>query len=114
MFTLANSAGRQWRLAGIDGIPFDIGHATAKFDLELQVVDDADGLQAVLIYSLDLYEAETVQRLLGHLEQLLKGVVADLDRPITEIAILCEAEREQLLTAWNETSTDYQHDEGLQ
>jgi amino acid adenylation domain-containing protein len=107
MFTLLNPSRRQWKLIGMDSSVFELDYAAAKFDLEMQVVDDADSLQIIVIYSLDLYGAETIQRMLRHLEQLLKGVVADLERPITQAPLMSEAEREQTLFTWNETAIEY-------
>jgi non-ribosomal peptide synthetase component F len=43
---------------------------TAKFELTLSLVEDAAGLVATVEYNTDLFEHETVERLLVHIETL--------------------------------------------
>src|SRR5581483_2236450 len=80
---------------------------TAKFDLNLILVDMQDGLAGNLQYSTDVFEAATIERMLGHLQTLLAGVAADPDRKLSELPILTAAEREQILVRWNDTAAEY-------
>ena len=52
----------------------------------------------------------TIERMLGHFEVLLEGIVADPERRISELPILSAAERHQLLVEWNDTKRDYPKD----
>src|SRR3712207_8637918 len=54
--------------------------------------------------------AETIERMLGRLEVLLEGVVADPERCLSQVLLLSEAERQQLLVEWNDTEVDYPKD----
>jgi len=99
---LSKLALRQLELEGDSGI--------AKFDLALFVIEAAEGLRAVVEYSTDLFEAETITRMLGHFEQLLTGIVADPDQRLSKLPLMTEAERHQLLVEWNITTTDYTRD----
>ena len=45
-----------------------------------------------------------------HLQILLKGIVADPDQRISQLPLLTEAERRQLLVDWNDTQTEYPRD----
>src|SRR5207249_2774727 len=65
------------------------------------------GAQATVEYSTDLFEAETIERLLGHYQTLLEGAVADPARPVDDLPLLLAAERERLLVEWNATAADY-------
>jgi aspartate racemase len=83
---------------------------TAKFDLTLFAFEQGSGLRLLLEYCTDLFESSTAQRMLGHLRTLLEGVIADPDRRLSELPLLTEPERYQLLVEWNATATEYPHD----
>src|SRR5262249_32896907 len=59
----------------------------------------------------DLFEAATIERLLGHYRMLLEGIVADPEQRIGELPLLTTAERRQLLVEWNDTATDDPQDQ---
>ena len=65
------------------------------------------GLRLRWEYATDLFEASTIERMAGHFHVLLEAIVADPARRIGELPLLTEAERHQLLVAWNETAADY-------
>ena len=48
--------------------------------------------------------------MLGHLQTLLRGIVEDPDRHLSELPLLSEAERHRLLFEWNDTATEYPQD----
>ncbi len=89
---------------------FDITHnGTAKFDLLLNLQETEAGLEGYFVYNSDLFDEATIERLAGHYQTLLAGIVADPDRPISQLPLLTEAEQ-QTLAAWNATQTDYPRD----
>src|SRR6202040_1215202 len=47
------------------------------------------------------------ERLLGHFETILLGIVTDPDRRISDLPLLTEREKHQTLVEWNSTATDY-------
>ena len=55
-------------------------------------------------YNRDLYEAETIGRLVASYERVLQAVVADAEQRVFEIDLLSEAERRQIIEGWNETA----------
>nr|QEO74560.1 condensation domain-containing protein [uncultured bacterium] len=78
------------------------GWVTAKFDLTLQIVETGRGLLVSLEYSADLFEAETIGRMLGHYRRLLECVAADPRRRLSDLEMLTEGEREQVVRRWND------------
>jgi amino acid adenylation domain len=86
------------------------GNATAKFDLTLFALETERGLAGAVEYNTDLFEASTIQRLVGHFQNLLAAIVADPDRPLSELGLLSEAERRQILFDWNATGAEYPRD----
>ena len=66
-----------------------------------------DGLIGRLEYATDLFDRPTIERFAGHFERLLEAIVADPERRISELPILSDAERHQLVKAWNATAAEY-------
>jgi amino acid adenylation domain-containing protein len=84
-------------LAGLESSPVALHQETARFDLNLSVIDDPDGFDLALEYNSDIFHGETVQRLLGHYETLLRAVVADPECQVSRLPLLTESEREEML-----------------
>lgn len=80
---------------------------TAKFDLALELDDRPEGLTGRFKYSTDLFDAATIDRMVGHWQTLLEGIAADPERRLSELPLLRETERHQLLVEWNATSAEY-------
>ncbi|MEW5931246.1 MAG: amino acid adenylation domain-containing protein, partial [Gemmatimonadota bacterium] len=78
-----------------------------KFDLNLTVTDEGEGLGGLLAYRAGLFEAETVARMAAHLEVLLEAMASRSGQRLSEVPLLRGAERAQLLYAWNGPDTDY-------
>jgi non-ribosomal peptide synthetase component F len=66
---------------------------TAKFDLTISLVESEQGLLGAVEYNTDLFEKATIERLVGHYQTLLEGIVADPEQRISELPLLTETER---------------------
>lgn len=110
MFVLQNTPPKPARLAGLAVRAREVESVTAKFDLILLLTESAEGLLATFEYNADLFERETVVRMLGHFQVLLEGIADDPERKISEYPLLTSAEREQVLVDWNRTETPYPRD----
>ncbi|PSB30548.1 non-ribosomal peptide synthetase [Chlorogloea sp. CCALA 695] len=84
--------------------------STSKFDLTLFMHEQGQELVATIEYNTDLFDAEAIARMLGHLETLLGGIVANCDRTIAKLPLLTAAEQHQMLVEWNNTQQDYPQD----
>ncbi|MEO8257698.1 MAG: amino acid adenylation domain-containing protein [Acidobacteriota bacterium] len=73
---------------------------TSKFDLTLFAAESGEGMETILEYRTDLFEPDTIQRLLRHYEQLLESIARDPDQPVSELEMLTVDERRQLFGAW--------------
>ncbi len=87
---------------------------TAKFDLSLHLFENDDGIRGQINYATDLFDAPTIQRMAGHFQTLLKAIVANPDCPIDALPLLTEAERQQILTDWNQTQAAYSANKSMQ
>jgi len=83
---------------------------TSKFDLSLKLDDQPGGLIGRFEYSTDLFDAATIDRMIGHWQTLLEGIVATPAQHIGELPLLTKTERHQLLMEWNITDIEYPSD----
>ena len=83
--------------------PFPVNAGAAKFDLTLFATESQAGLELAFEYSTDLFERATIRRMLEHLRVLLEGIAADPDRRVSQLPLLPEWERKQVLLEWNAT-----------
>jgi aspartate racemase len=86
---------------------------TAKFDLTLSVLDSPDGMRASFIYKTDLFDAETIARMQGHLQTLLEAIVANPSARLHSLPVLTVGERNQLLIEWNDTRRNYPREDSI-
>lgn len=86
---------------------------TARYDLTLSLTDTEPGLIGTLEYNTDLFNAVTITRMLGHFQTLLESIVTDPHQPLSNLLILTEAERQQLLVEWHTTQADYPQEQGI-
>ena len=97
-------------LPGLTLRPVAVDTGTSKFDLSLSLIEGADGLNGEIEYSTDLFDADTITRMVEHFRMLLEGAVADPDQRIDAFPMLTGAERRQLLEEWNATEAGYPRD----
>ncbi|MEO0409493.1 MAG: condensation domain-containing protein, partial [Cyanobacteria bacterium P01_A01_bin.135] len=109
MFVLQNAPLDPIALPTLAWQPLTTDSGTAKFDLTLSMRPSEQGLCGTLEYRSDLFAPETIQRLAGHLCQVLAAVCEQPSSPIAELPLLSEAERRQL-QQWNQTQTAYPSD----
>ncbi|MEU4116198.1 amino acid adenylation domain-containing protein [Kitasatospora sp. NPDC028055] len=97
-------------LGGVSGALEGAGESQAHFDLNFnfteQHAEDGTplGVAAAVEYAADLFDHATVVTLAERLLRILDAAATDPDAPIGTIEILDPAEREQLLTGWNDTA----------
>jgi hypothetical protein len=84
-----------------------LAHAKiAKFDLTFELFDDGNKIQAYVEYSTDLFDTARIERMMGHLHVLLESAAASPGQRLTELSLLTDAERQQLLAEWTMDEAD--------
>ncbi|MFN0056081.1 MAG: amino acid adenylation domain-containing protein [Planctomycetales bacterium] len=106
MFVLQNTPWSSLEFPGVAVSRLAIDNATAKLDLLLSLGEQDGQLRGTLEYNTDLFQATTIERLIGHFQVLLEGIVADPDQRIGHLPLLSAAERQQIVVEWNRTATD--------
>ncbi|MCA4899733.1 MAG: SDR family NAD(P)-dependent oxidoreductase, partial [Cytophagales bacterium] len=94
-------------IPGLTLKPYDIPRRVAKFDLELTVVELPEGLHLNFEYSTDLFTEQTIGRFISYFGSIVSEITADPNKKLSQINILSEEERHQLLYDFNNTSFSY-------
>ncbi|MBD2690473.1 non-ribosomal peptide synthetase [Anabaena catenula] len=111
MFVFQDAPTLALQLPNLTLAPLMIYNGTAKFDLSLYVEDTKQGLIGFLEYNTDLFHADTINRMVGHFQTLLAGIIANPQQHLGELPLLTATERYQLLEEWNNTQVDYPQDQ---
>ena len=108
MVTLEEEQPELCRLDGLNVCRMKTSTRTSVFDLTLELTAMKDGrLEAVWEYSTDLFTRETIARMAGHFQELLRQIVLNPDTCVSELPMLSQDERRQLLVEWNDTAASY-------
>ena len=87
-----------------------VRETSAKFDLAFYLEETPRGVEVNVVYATDLFEAETITRLIGHFQTLLEGIVVQPEARLSDLPLLSEPERRQLLVEWNDTAVAFPQD----
>ncbi len=97
-------------LPGLTTTPISAPRAHAIYDLTLSLAEAGGRIVGELEYATALFDRATVERHLGYFCRLLEAMAADETRAIDRLPLIDEAERHQVLVAWNATEADYPRD----
>ncbi|MFJ4184419.1 non-ribosomal peptide synthase/polyketide synthase [Kitasatospora sp. NPDC089509] len=110
MLALQNNTRAVLDLPGLASRIEPVAADTAMFDLFLNLSEHTgpdgrpDGIRGSVEYATDLYERGTVETLVTRWVRLLAALVEAPEQPIGAAALLTDAERSTVLTAWNATA----------
>lgn len=107
MFAFQNTLLGVLELSGLTLEPVELDSVTTKFDLTLSMDDTERGLKGYFEYNTDLFDADTITRMMEHYIALLEAITINPQQRISEISMITEVERNRLLVDWNDTTTKY-------
>ena len=118
-FILQNAPAEQLSSSEVDGglrVSLIGGSATqtAKFDLTLSIEEGNGELSAAIEFSTELFDVATVERMAGHFVRLVENIVSDASCPISQLELLTDSERRQVLVDFNDVVADYPRESCLQ
>ncbi|OUL34272.1 hypothetical protein BV372_14215 [Nostoc sp. T09] len=73
-----------------------IYHGKTKYDLTLVLREQDNGLGMVFDYNAEMFDAITIEQMLGNFKTLLEGIVANPDQPISELPLLTVPEQQKI------------------
>jgi len=95
----------------IKAVEHEASHS--KVDLQFTFVDNGDGLQLHIAYNTDIYVGSTIERMAGHLGELLNVMTADPEQVLSTLDYLGVTERGLLLDTFNATAVTYPQDKTI-
>ena len=110
MFILQNTPQQTLDPSGLTLGSFGSDLGAAKFDLTLAVIEGKQHLSGTLGYNTDLFDASTISRMAAHFQTLLTSIVSNPAQRISELEMLSQAERHQLLVEFNDTHCSFPQD----
>ena len=113
-FTFQNAPEAELTAPGLVLTRLQLPSHTAKFDLTLVITDSEPAMTGELEYSTDLFEEETIVRMVGQLQTLLAAALEQPQKQLSELSLLTEDERQRLVREWNETATAYPREASIQ
>ncbi|UUX48467.1 amino acid adenylation domain-containing protein [Nisaea acidiphila] len=94
-------------IGGLDARPLAVHPGTAKFDLQLQILREEDGLTGALEYASDLFTDETAEALSLRYSRVLSWLACGGLGRLSSVPLVDDAERVWLLEGVNATGRDY-------
>jgi amino acid adenylation domain-containing protein/non-ribosomal peptide synthase protein (TIGR01720 family) len=85
--------------------PGDAG--TTTHDMVFLLWDIDGQVRGSVRYNTDLFNADTIERLLEQYTRVLEAVCDNPNQAIRELPLATDAELEQMLVTWNQTDTDF-------
>lgn len=85
---------------------FKVDPQIAQFDLSVSIENTAEKLIATFEYNTDLFDDATITRMISHYQNLLAGIVINPQAKLSDLPLLSDQERQQLLTDWNPIPVD--------
>ena len=107
MFVLQNNVKANLTLPGLQVSSHPLTHGTSKFDFTFSIDETNDGLRLDIEYCTDLYHVESVRRMAGHYENLLRAFVEETLCSIGEIEMLSAPEIAEVTRSFNKTTADF-------
>ncbi len=105
-FALQNAPMQPLELPGLRLEPTPFASTSTRFDLEVHLWEPAHGLRSLwqfqeglsgfITYSTDLFDRDRIERLVGHFQTLLEGIVAHPEARLSELPLLTPGEYQQI------------------
>lgn len=93
LLTLHNNQQGEFTLPDVVMEPANYTHGnSAKYDLSLNITENAEGLLLSWEYNVDLFEAATIVRMADHFHSLLTALLADPDENVFRVNMIGENE----------------------
>jgi amino acid adenylation domain-containing protein len=82
----------------------------AKYEISIELVETAEGLDGSFEYNTDLFKLQTMERMIEHFTAMCRAVTANPSARVRDLDYVAEAEKKQALVEFNPARADYQND----
>ncbi|MFK8104215.1 MAG: amino acid adenylation domain-containing protein, partial [Saprospiraceae bacterium] len=98
LFTLQSTPNEpEFNLGELSLVSEEFTEVTSKFDMDIDLVENEDGLEITVEYCSDLFLTSTIESMLKHYECLLQSIVAEPKTTIGELNLTTTEERALIL-----------------
>jgi len=94
--------------ADLEFVPFERG--TAILDLSFHLWESTGAIGALIEYSTDLFEAATIERMFNHYVVLLRELITQPDRRLSNVSVHGAESRRDMLRDWQGEEADFPSD----
>ena len=88
LFALQDRTFQELSLPGLSVTSADVQIDEARLDLELHVAQTTAGLRCAFNYAADLFDSDTIDRLMRHFVALLERIVENPERPLSRLPLV--------------------------
>ncbi|APF18147.1 amino acid adenylation domain protein [Caldithrix abyssi DSM 13497] len=113
MFVMNNAPVEKLQLPGLEIELIELENKTTKFDLILNVTDGDLPLKCKLEYNTDLFNDQTMDRLIAHYLKILEEIVADPQIRVGQINLLTPEEYKLLVEDWSQPEAWYDEQKSI-
>ncbi len=114
LFVMLNTPEAQETALGglaLSGMQFE--HTSSKYDITFFVRETPQGLSGSVEYSTELFNEQTISRMMSQFNMLLEAVIAHPGQNISLFPLMTRAEENQLLIEFNNTESLYPEDKTI-
>ncbi|MBQ6659884.1 MAG: amino acid adenylation domain-containing protein [Lachnospiraceae bacterium] len=94
-------------LQGCECEEFGLGDHLTFTDVNFQIHDDENSIGGFVEYNSSIYNRDTIFRILQNYQLLLTRFIESSARPIGEIEVVTDSEKQTILTEFNDTKVEY-------
>ncbi|HZG54634.1 MAG TPA: condensation domain-containing protein, partial [Pyrinomonadaceae bacterium] len=93
VFSLQNAPAEELKLPELELSMIDLGQATAKFDIVMNLRETGDEVSGSIEYNTDLFDAATIEKMSRHYLKILESAVAAPETRVSQLEMLTEEDR---------------------
>jgi amino acid adenylation domain-containing protein len=101
-------------IPGLNLKPYSFELEITRFDLIFRSIEIEDRLECTFNYSKKLFNLLTIERFSGHFKKVISAIIESPPVKISDIEIISEDEKRQILYGFNDTGAEYPKDMTIQ
>ncbi|MGB7606717.1 MAG: amino acid adenylation domain-containing protein, partial [Lutisporaceae bacterium] len=113
MFVLQNMDMGEAIIEGMKLSLYKSENRISKLDMTVTVVELENSTSIDIQYCTKLFNKATIERMYKHLDNIIQSITENIDIKLSEVEMLTEEERQQILIDFNNTKADYPKDKTI-
>ncbi|MEW7293183.1 condensation domain-containing protein, partial [Aquimarina sp. 2304DJ70-9] len=107
LFSYQNFIEEELDIPGLKLSAYQKEDMISKFDMSLTTTEKKDQFTFKISYSVDLFTEQTIHRFITYYKRIVTAVIENPDTKLSEIDILSDKEKSQLLEGFNATDVEF-------